>query len=189
MRKLILLCIIQLIISSSFIYSQNNIIKGKVLDNDDNSPLLGVDVFINELKIGNTTNQYGVFTFNNIKNGNYTIKFSYIGYQSTIKDVKIENNSIKNIVVKIKQSAINLNEVVVTGNPFLTDPKDISQTTIALSKLDLIVNRGNSIAQTLDFQPGVAMRSNGVAAGIPVIRGFSNNMVLVLENGLRMGDL
>ncbi len=189
MRKLILLCIIQLIMSSVFIYSQNNIIKGKVLDNDDNSPLLGVDVFINELKIGTTTNQYGVFTFNNIKNGNYTIKFSYIGYQSTIKDIKIENNSIEDIVVKIKQSAINLNEVVVTGNPFLTDPKDISQTTIALSKLDLIVNRGNNIAQTLDFQPGVAMRSNGVAAGRPVIRGFSNNMVLVLENGLRMGDL
>ncbi len=188
MRKFIFLCIIQIILSSVYIYSQSSI-KGKVLDNDDDSPLLGVDVFINELKIGTTTDQNGEFNFINIKNGNYTIKFSFIGYQTIIKNIQIENSSTENIIVKLKQSAININEVVVTGNPFLTDPKDISQTTIALSKLDLIVNRGNSIAQTLDFQPGVAMRSNGVAAGRPVIRGFSNNMVLVLENGLRMGDL
>jgi iron complex outermembrane recepter protein len=87
------------------------------------------------------------------------------------------------------ESSINLNEVVVTGNPFLAEPKDISQTTISISKLDLIVSSNQTVADALNFQPGVAMRSNGMATGRPVIRGFSNNKVLLLEDGLRMGDL
>ncbi|MCB0743718.1 MAG: TonB-dependent receptor, partial [Ignavibacteriae bacterium] len=41
----------------------------------------------------------------------------------------------------------------------------------------------------LNYLPGVSMRSNGIATGRPVIRGFSNNKVLILEDGLRMGDL
>src|SRR4029077_8081472 len=37
--------------------------------------------------------------------------------------------------------------------------------------------------------PGVALRSLGSAPSRPILRGLGDNEVLILENGLRMGDL
>ena len=169
--------------------SSTYIIKGEVIDLADNDPLIGVNVLIIELKTGTVTNVNGVFEFADINAGNYTLKFSYVGHKQVIKEVTVPSEESQNIIVKLEEETINLNEVVVTGNPFLSEAKDLSQTTISIDKLDLTIKSGGTVGNVLDFQPGVAMRSNGIATGRPVIRGFSNNKVLILEDGLRMGDL
>ncbi|HVO75241.1 MAG TPA: TonB-dependent receptor [Ignavibacteriaceae bacterium] len=166
-----------------------NLIKGKVLDAEQNEPLVGVNVFIKELRNGTVTNEDGIFEFDNINEGNYSIAFSYVGHKPVTVEVTVPSENAQNINVKLEETTINLSEVTVTGNPFLSEAKDLSQTTIAIDKLDLIIKSGGTVADALDFQPGVAMRSNGIATGRPVIRGFSNNKVLILEDGLRMGDL
>ncbi len=164
-------------------------ISGKVIDKTDDSALIGVELLITELRIGTTTNVDGDFTINNVPEGTYNLKVSYLGYATVTKQINVPSKEINDLLFKLSESVINLNEIVVTGNPFLADPKERSQTIISLSNLDLIVKSGGTIGNTLDFLPGVAMRSNGIATGRPVIRGFSNNKVLILEDGLRMGDL
>lgn len=164
-------------------------ISGKVVDKTNNEPLIGVDIYINELRTGTTTNVNGIFTISNVPPGTYSLRVSYLGYAAINKVIIIEKENLTELYFALTESTINLDEVVVTGNPFLSDPKEISQTSISLSQLDLIVKSGGTIGNTLDFLPGVAMRSNGIATGRPVIRGFSNNKVLILEDGLRMGDL
>lgn len=46
-----------------------------------------------------------------------------------------------------------------------------------------------SIADVIAAEPGVSARSNGPMATQPVIRGLSGDRVLVLEDGLRTGDI
>jgi len=48
---------------------------------------------------------------------------------------------------------------------------------------------GASFADKISDLPGVAVRGNGSAPSRPILRGLGDNEVLVLENGLRIGDL
>ncbi len=185
MRKSVFILITFII--NSFISAQSQSIEGKVVDKKDSQPLIGVNVLIDDLKIGTSTNEEGLFEFNNIKPGTYSLKISYIGHKTVIKNVTVPLS--EKINIEMEEGTVNLREVVITGNPLAVDPKDISQSTLSIANLDLQIKRGSNIAQSLNFQPGISMRSNGIASARPVIRGFSNNRILILENGLRMGDL
>jgi len=48
---------------------------------------------------------------------------------------------------------------------------------------------GATFAEKISDLPGVAVRSLGSAPSRPILRGLGDNEVLILENGLRMGDL
>lgn len=184
--KLYQLFFLSLFIFATTISAQTNI-TGKVVDKKDGTPLLGVNIIIDELKIGTATNLDGTFQFFDIKNGTYTVRFSYIGHKSIVKKIVVPGDN--NIQVELEEGTVNLNDVVVTGNPFGSDTKEITQSTLAISNLDLMIRSSSNIANTLNFQPGISIRSNGIATARPIIRGFSNNRILILENGLRMGDL
>ncbi len=188
MLKFFYVFILITLLSLSTIFPKNKI-SGKVIDAKTNEPLIGVNILILQSKIGTVTNVKGYFEFDNLSDGNYDLKFSYLGYLPVIKKIKVTSNTSINIDLKLQEIAIDLSEIMVTGNPFLVETKDLSQSSISLSKLDLIVKSGGTVADVLNFQPGIAVRSNGIATGRPVIRGFSNNKVLILEDGLRMGDL
>ena len=47
----------------------------------------------------------------------------------------------------------------------------------------------NTIGEALEHEPGVANRSFGPGASRPVIRGFGGDRVLIIEDGIRTGDL
>ena len=50
-------------------------------------------------------------------------------------------------------------------------------------------NLSRTIAETIDFEPGIAQRSMGPAPARPVLRGLGGDRLLVLEDGERTGDL
>lgn len=177
---------ILIIFTSLYVFAQNTI-HGTVYDKKENTPLVGVNVLVKELKIGTTTDTDGNFTFKNLPDGKYTLILSLIGHKTKIESIQIPLS--KNILVELEDGYINLNEVVITGNPLSLDPKELSQTSLIISNQNLEIKRSSTVAEILNFQPGISMRSNGSATSRPVIRGFSNNRVLILENGLRMGDL
>lgn len=191
MRLKLLLTIFTLIILlTNLTHGKNHYqIKGNVTDEKTNETLIGVNILVVQTKNGTVTDLHGNFILTDLEEGIYDLRFSYLGYSTINKEIHLPSDDNKIIRIKMKETSIDLGEVIVTGNPFLVDTKNLSQSSLSLSKLDLIIKGGSSIADALNFQPGVAMRSNGVATGRPVIRGFSNNKVLILEDGLRMGDL
>ena len=170
------------------IYSQGKI-SGRVVGENENEYLSGVSVLVQGLNSSTTTNAAGIFEIKNLNNGEYTLRFTSLGYAMVTKKITIPSDEASRMMINMKEVSLNLSEIVVTGNPFLAETKDLTQAVINLSALDLILKSGGSIGDVLNFQPGISMRSNGIATGRPVIRGFSNNKVLILEDGLRMGDL
>lgn len=186
MFKYLSVFIIYFILSVSFSQPVSQV-QGVIVDSHNLEPLIGANVFLKELKIVVETNEKGVFQFPNVTAGNYTLVSSLTGHKETTTKISVPQK--EKLIIEMHEQVINLNETIVTGNPFSLDLKELSQATISLSQLDLQIKRNTTLAQSLDFQPGVAMRSNGTAASRPIIRGFSNNMILILEDGLRMGDL
>ena len=58
-----------------------------------------------------------------------------------------------------------------------------------LDSFDLIQAGQNSLGDALQNEPGIAVRSFGPGSSRPIIRGFDGDRVLILDDGIRTGDL
>lgn len=83
-------------------------ITGKVTDTKG-EPLPGVTVKIKGTNSGTSTDVNGVFRLN-LPNGNETLVFTYIGFQT--KEVAVTGTQVD---VRLEESSSNLDEVIVTG--------------------------------------------------------------------------
>jgi outer membrane receptor protein involved in Fe transport len=92
-RKLLLLQLLW--ISSLFAVAQNGTIKGLVKDKNTNEPLVGATVVLEGTTTGTITDFDGNYTVENIKPGTYTLRCSFISY---------ETKQIPNVQVKAGQS-------------------------------------------------------------------------------------
>ena len=81
-------------------------------------------------------------------------------------------------------------EVTVTGmaSGTATAFESFSSVT-SLDSVELAKNRGATITEALANEPGVAVRSFGVGNARPIIRGFDGDRVLIMQDGVRTGDL
>src|SRR5688572_23676488 len=53
-------------------------VSGTISDKESNETLIGVNLFIRELKTGITTNEYGFYSIS-LPAGDYTLEVSYVG--------------------------------------------------------------------------------------------------------------
>ena len=58
-----------------------------------------------------------------------------------------------------------------------------------LDSFELVGNPQPSLGDALENEPGVAKRSFGPGSSRPIIRGFDGDRVLIMEDGIRTGDL
>ena len=58
-----------------------------------------------------------------------------------------------------------------------------------LDSFDIASEGANTIGEALQNEPGIASRSFGPGRSRPIIRGFDGDRVLILEDGVRTGDL
>lgn len=104
---------------SALSYSQifDQTIRGVVVDEDNKRPIVGATVMIaetNPLKVA-TTDGEGVFRFDHIPVGRFTLQISYVGYEKIILP-NIVVNSGKEVVLNINmhEAMVRLKDVVVT---------------------------------------------------------------------------
>ena len=86
MKKLKLL-IIYLCLSISVIFPNEDlkgIIRGQVLDSENQLPLTGANILVNKNNLGTISDENGFFILENIPQGYYNISISYIGYKLKI---------------------------------------------------------------------------------------------------------
>ena len=77
--RLFSLALIVLLLFSAYAFSQNTF-RTLVKDADTAEPLPGVNIIIEGTTMGAATDEAGYAEVKNIPGGNYTIKFSFIGY-------------------------------------------------------------------------------------------------------------
>src|SRR4029434_10067071 len=63
------------------------------------------------------------------------------------------------------------------------------QATDVLGGQELTKELQGTLGATIENQPGIALRSFGPGPARPVVRGLDGDRVLIVEDGLRMGDL
>lgn len=86
-------------------------------------------------------------------------------------------------------STTRLDEVVVTASPLGRSAFDSAQPVSTLSGTPLKLKLGPTLGETLNGQPGVSASAYTPGASRPIIRGLSDNRVLVLQNGTDVFDV
>lgn len=151
-------------------------------------PIVGATVRLLELDRIERTGAEGQFAFSNVPTGVYRVYVGVTGYASATDTIRVTGGTAR-VAFNLSESAIKLKEVVVSASPTARISDEQYQSTASKSLVEFQNSPGTTFAEKISDLPGVAVRSLGSAPSRPILRGLGDNEVLILENGLRMGDL
>lgn len=164
---------------------------GGVVRDTAGTPLPHAQVVIIGLNRGTSTNMAGEFLFDAVTPGRYEVYATLIGYAPSRVAISVPDASEApvRVIITLRATALQLPGIEITATRVATDPLDLTQSTVELSGQALSRRVSASVAQTLASEPGMTQRYSGPAANMPVIRGLTDDRIVVLENGERSGDL
>lgn len=161
-------------------------LSGTITQAENNQPLSGALVVIDELRRETRAGEDGTYRFDNVPPGQYHVGVRAEGYSTRRTEVTVgADPQTLNIAIEFD---LHFAEVV-SVSPNARPQFESYQPTSVLTGQDLARQLDATIGATLSESPGVAMRSFGAAPARPVIRGLDGDRVVVLEDGQRMGDL
>jgi iron complex outermembrane receptor protein len=174
--------IIMCLFTSLTAFSQNTL-TGKVTSAKDSSALVGVTIYIPDLKLGAATNAEGNYSINNIPKGTFLAVVNYIGYASQTKEVSINETAVINFT--LEESGTSMAEVVVTGVSSATEERNNPIPVNIVNQKDLLQNSATNIIDALAISPGVSQITLGPNISKPIIRGLGYNRVVTVNDGVR----
>lgn len=95
--------------------AQDGELEGVVVDKSGQVSFSGALVRLEELDLEVSSSTNGVFKFNNVPEGEYTLVVQYIGASKVEQTVKVEANSTKNVKVSIGADVEHLENIIVYG--------------------------------------------------------------------------
>jgi iron complex outermembrane receptor protein len=179
MKKIFILLLVSLI---SSLNAQNEL-TGKITDLKNNTALVGVTVYIPDLKLGATTDADGKYSIKNIPHGTFLAVASFIGYASQTKEVTLKESATIDFV--LEESGNSLSEVVITGVSSATELRNNPIPVNIINQKDLIQNSATNIIDAIAISPGVSQITLGPNISKPVIRGLGYNRVVTVNDGVR----
>jgi iron complex outermembrane recepter protein len=159
-----------------------------VVRDEDGAPLARADVFIAAAGRRAVTDGDGRFTLRGVAPGRYVVQVALLGYAPVRRETMVAEGAPL-VAITLPRTALSIAGLQVTGTVGGNDPLTVTQATSQLAGKELEREMGATLAQTLRSQPGVAVRSMGPAASMPVMRGLTGDRILVLQDGQRTADL
>jgi len=183
MRKILLatglLCLVELLIMTPA-FAQNLSIRGLLRDALTHDPIPGANVVIKNTTNGTATAPNGKFTLNNLKPGNYTLVFTYIGYKTQTKNVDLNKNNHPYVIVDLSSSSVQLNGIQVTA--LSPDMKG----TARMKQQQVREANPTDVGGLLRQLSGINAVRRGPLGLDPVVRGLRETEVGVYLNGSRI---
>jgi iron complex outermembrane receptor protein len=160
---------------------------GKVSDAETHEPLAGAHVLLANTFIAAISSSSGQFRISGLKQGEYQITVTYIGYETFSSSLKINHDTTLNI--SLKPSAIMGSEVIVTATR-AADNSPTTFSTITNKEIDR-VNLGQDMPYLLQSTPSIVTTSdagNGIGYSNMRIRGADLTRINVTINGIPLND-
>jgi len=158
-------------------------VGGYVTDQATGEQLIGVTIYVEELRNGTVTNSYGYYALN-LNPGTYHLTFSYIGYEAQKKEVEITNSNVE-LNVKLEEDVQDLQEIVIEGKREDENIQDISMSKVEI-KMDQMKKLPSlfgepDVIKTIQMQPGVISAGEGTSAYFVRGGGADQNLILIDE--------
>ncbi len=164
-------------------------IVGVVVEAQSGQPLVASHVELIETHRTETSRQDGGFAFAGVPAGSYTIAVQRIGYAPRQVIVQVDEGRTTEVRIELRVAAVEFEEIVVTGTISERAGQDVLSPTSVVSGAELERKLGGTVAATLAAEPGVAVTGLGPATARPVIRGMGGDRIVMLEDGVKSGDM
>ncbi len=157
--------------------------SGKVTDAATGELLIGATIMVVELGRGTATGTDGTYRLDNLPQGIYQLRCSYVGYKTQTATLNLQADHVQNF--SLQTLGATQRELTVTGDKTREVLQQSSQSVSTMSKSDLDKHRGQTLGETLRDLPGVTVLQTGPSISKPVVRGLHSQRVLILNAGVR----
>lgn len=169
-------------LTSLFANAQNYTVSGSIKDDANGEKLIDVVIQVAEQKnIGTTSNEYGFYSLS-LKEGEYTIIYTYLGYKTITEKISLKGNVVKNI--SLSEKGNELNEVVINS---VAKNDNIKSTAMGVERLNMaqikdvpVLFGERDILKTLQLLPGVKSSGDG-SSGFYVRGGAADQNLILLD--------
>ena len=190
MFKKLLLIVMACLVSFGSAFAQSGTITGTVTDQSSGETLPSVNVFIVELQRGAATNAQGEFTIEGVEYGTYTVRASFVGYDTFEQQVTVDQSTVT-LDIPLSSSMQQLDDVVVTAYGIEQDMNDLPYSAQQVDGEIVAENRSDNFVSSLSGRvSGLQVsQSNGMGGSTNIVmRGYKsisgNNQVLFVVDGV-----
>lgn len=168
-----------------FAFSQTNkyTISGFVKEKGSKETLIGVNVYLPQLKTGTTTNTYGFYSIT-LPADSYNLAFSYVGYQTKYYPVNLTGDITLNVDLEY---SLELSEVVITADKYerLSETPQMSMVEIPVKQVKAIpaLLGEKDVLKVIQLMPGVQKGSEG-SSGLYVRGGGADQNLIILDDAI-----
>ena len=145
-------------------------IAGHVLDAHTREHLSFVNVQVEGTALGCLTDESGHFYLKNLPEGELTIVFSMMGYETEKRTVTLRRDTLIEMNVAIAETSFMIDNVVVTANKYETKQREVATIVNVIPPLIIESTTSNSMADVLNFQTGLRVEETCSNCGVPQIR-------------------
>jgi len=141
-------------------------IKGRITDKETGNGIAQAQIFIEQLKLSEFSDNNGNFIFNNIPASNYTIKVFHFNYKMYKQNISIYSNKEIYLDIKLSRKVYQLPAVKVKKKK---KKQDISSYSLNKEKLKSIPGNLGDVIKYVQTLPGVTQIFSG--SSIYIVRG------------------
>ncbi len=175
-----------LIPNSTAIASERGVVRGIVIDYVTREPLINANIYIRELNTGTSTDADGKFILEINTPLNVKMEVSYIGYETKVVNLQLEETEEKEFTVYLNPGAEMLEAINITGSKIKETTFSSTNFVTVTTEEKISTTFYSSTADVLMEEPGIIIQKTTHGHGTPVIRGLIGRQVVLLYNGIRL---
>jgi len=165
-------------------------LRGVVTDSLDANTLAGANIFLEGTALGAATDIDGTYRIARVPAGDYTVRVSYVGYETKYVPVTVARGQTVTLDVALQPSAA-LGEVVVSGQA--EGQRAAINQQLAANTIVNVVSEEKiqelpdaNAAESIGRLPGVSVQRSGGEASQITLRGLSGAFTNVTVDGVQL---
>lgn len=154
----ILFLFLSLLLVSTTAFAQKGIIKGRVFNEINNSPLEFATILVQNTTKGAYADSSGNFVIKGLEPGLYNVEAKYGGFQTeVVYEIQVTNSKPYVIEIPMREEEISTDSVVIVASPFKRiEEAPLSLRTIGTSEIKRNPGGNRDISRVIQSLPGVA---------------------------------